>query len=228
MAEYTGQRANASPSEKDEVQEREVPPSLGALLRTRREEMGISVRLASQLTRISTAFIVALEDDDLRSLPGEAYALGFIRTYAEYLGLDPDAMATCYKTAAAQYDGSQPFWARHQKTWAEIRSIFLAMLVMGTAWAGYMLFESRYLDIAVVEIMALRDCDLVVEGEEGREPRPQQLRAGDRLVVRKTPTLRVVVDDADAVAINMKGVRIKEPDFLVYKNDYEKDSRSGE
>lgn len=39
-------------------------------------------------TKIRTRYLTALEEEQFELLPGEAYAKAFLRTYAEYLGLD--------------------------------------------------------------------------------------------------------------------------------------------
>src|SRR6185437_8018877 len=40
--------------------------------------------------------IRALEEEDFTAIPGDAYIRGFLRTYADYLGLDPDVYVDEY------------------------------------------------------------------------------------------------------------------------------------
>ncbi|MFT9298570.1 MAG: helix-turn-helix transcriptional regulator, partial [Gluconobacter sp.] len=49
-------------------------PSVGTILRTRREELGWQIDDVAQWLRIRSRLLVALEADDLSSLPGVAYA----------------------------------------------------------------------------------------------------------------------------------------------------------
>jgi len=65
-------------------------PSLGDSLRQQREKRGITLDQAAADTRIREKFLKALEDGDLQSLPGAVYTKGFLRNYAEYLGLDDE------------------------------------------------------------------------------------------------------------------------------------------
>ena len=51
--------------------------------------------------RIRPAYIDALEEGRLNLLPGNAYALGFLRTYATRLGLDPDEMLRRFRAEAS-------------------------------------------------------------------------------------------------------------------------------
>jgi cytoskeletal protein RodZ len=60
------------------------------MLRSAREERGISLPEAERETKIRQKYITALEDDNLAGLPGPVYARGFLRNYANYLGLDAD------------------------------------------------------------------------------------------------------------------------------------------
>ena len=65
-------------------------PTLGQMLRQERELRDIPLDRIEQATRIRSAQLRAIEDDRLDALPAEAYARGFVRTYAEYLGLNGD------------------------------------------------------------------------------------------------------------------------------------------
>ena len=47
-------------------------------------------------TKIRAKYIRALEEEDFTSIPGDAYIRGFLRTYAEYLGLDGDVYVDEY------------------------------------------------------------------------------------------------------------------------------------
>lgn len=75
----------------------ERPESVAVLLRRARKEHGQDVRAVAQVLRIRQTYIEALESGQFERLPGMAYALGFLRTYAEYLGLDPVYIVDRYK-----------------------------------------------------------------------------------------------------------------------------------
>ncbi|MFN8535649.1 MAG: DUF4115 domain-containing protein [Dehalococcoidia bacterium] len=66
---------------------------LAARLREAREYRHLSLAAASLATQIRVEHLAALEASDLKSLPGRAYTHAFVRTYASYLGLDPDELA---------------------------------------------------------------------------------------------------------------------------------------
>lgn len=66
--------------------------TIGQRLKQAREAKHISVEKASEITRIRVGFLQALEAGDLSSLPSPVQARGFLRNYAEYLGLNFDQL----------------------------------------------------------------------------------------------------------------------------------------
>ena len=76
--------------------------SLGNKLKTAREAKGLSYDYVSRETNISTRYLDALEREDFSGFPGEPYVLGFLRNYAEYLGLNPDELQSLYRSLKIQ------------------------------------------------------------------------------------------------------------------------------
>lgn len=70
--------------------------TLGQMLRQERELRDIPLDRIEEATRIRAAQLRAIEDDRLDALPAEAYARGFVRTYAEYLGLNGDDVVAIF------------------------------------------------------------------------------------------------------------------------------------
>ncbi|MCA1588036.1 MAG: helix-turn-helix domain-containing protein [Chloroflexi bacterium] len=70
---------------------------LGEMLRSARESRGLDRARIERDTRIRERYLSALERGAYDELPGDVYARGFLRTYARYLGLDPDAMVAVYR-----------------------------------------------------------------------------------------------------------------------------------
>jgi cytoskeleton protein RodZ len=64
--------------------------ALGSSLASARLARGLDLRDIERDTRIRARYLAALEEEHFDELPGEAYAAGFLRTYAAYLGLDAD------------------------------------------------------------------------------------------------------------------------------------------
>ncbi|MBE7210610.1 MAG: helix-turn-helix domain-containing protein [Gluconacetobacter diazotrophicus] len=72
--------------------------NVGALLRARREQLGWSLPDVAVWLKIRLSYLEALEHGQLSRLPGNAYAMGFLRTYATTLGLDPDDLSRRFRT----------------------------------------------------------------------------------------------------------------------------------
>jgi cytoskeleton protein RodZ len=61
---------------------------IGSALREARERRGLSYSQVEEGTKIRARYIRALEEEDFGVLPGATYSKGFLRAYADYLGLD--------------------------------------------------------------------------------------------------------------------------------------------
>lgn len=75
---------------------------VAALLRRRREELGRDVTTVARQLRIRAVYISAIEEGRLQDLPGTAYAVGFVRAYADYLGLDGNSVVGDYRDELAR------------------------------------------------------------------------------------------------------------------------------
>lgn len=70
---------------------------IGALLRASRLRRGEEPEDIAATLRIRRVYIEAIEEDRFDDLPGHAYAVGFVRGYAEYLGLDGEDVVRRFK-----------------------------------------------------------------------------------------------------------------------------------
>lgn len=77
-------------------------PRAGADLRAARERVGWSLSQMAEALRIRYQYLEALEEGRIADLPGNAYVLGFMRSYARALGLDPNEIARRFKAEAAE------------------------------------------------------------------------------------------------------------------------------
>lgn len=71
--------------------------SLGAFLRSKREERGIALEEMAEKSRIPLRYLAALEEDRLDALPGKVYERLFIRTYADMVGVNVEELSRQFK-----------------------------------------------------------------------------------------------------------------------------------
>ena len=65
---------------------------VGYTLRQERERQNLAIEDIEQGTSIRASYIEAIENGEYDKLPGSVYTKGFIKNYAKFLGMDPDAV----------------------------------------------------------------------------------------------------------------------------------------
>jgi cytoskeleton protein RodZ len=132
---------------------REIPPdfdtplgTIGQELRGARISGGEDIGTVSSVLKIRRDHLEALENDNISALPGRTYAVGFVRAYADYLGLDPVAAVERFKTEIAGRDDTSRT-AGFKEIEEEPRMgrgwIVFALIVLGLiAYGVYYLFFS--------------------------------------------------------------------------------------
>jgi cytoskeletal protein RodZ len=76
--------------------------SIGEQLKTARESNGISIDDAAREINIARKYLAALEAEDFSQFTAETYALGFLKIYGEYLGLDVKELLSFYRVIKIQ------------------------------------------------------------------------------------------------------------------------------
>ena len=70
----------------------------GAHLASVRDALGLSLDEAAARTHIKSVHLSAIEELDIQQMPARPYAIGFVKTYAEFLGLDARPIVERFKT----------------------------------------------------------------------------------------------------------------------------------
>ena len=119
--------------------------SIGEVLRSSRLKAGIELEDISKTLRIQLAHLIAMEEGRTDDLPGTVYALGFLNTYSDYLGLDKNELVKKYKTALKNYKPRNNLnfpiptrENRNPKPWL----ILCVLLLAGLAYAGWYYFSA--------------------------------------------------------------------------------------
>ncbi|PIW30088.1 MAG: DUF4115 domain-containing protein [Rhodobacterales bacterium CG15_BIG_FIL_POST_REV_8_21_14_020_59_13] len=113
--------------------------SAGERLREARSRLGLTLDSAAARTRIRRDYLEALETMDPRGLPAQAYAIGYLRTYARFLELDEAALVEQFKAEADTQTGRATPTAPQQQREIKlprglIGVVLILMLVALIAW----------------------------------------------------------------------------------------------
>lgn len=148
---------------------------VGALLHATRERIGESVEEAAAKLRINRRYIQALEDGRIEDLPGATYAIGFVRTYADYLGLDSEEVVRRFKDESDGVSTTTEldFPAPVPESGIPSGSVLIAAVVVAAlAYGGWYLTASE--DSAIVEPVPPVPERLAEETPAPEETAPEQ------------------------------------------------------
>jgi len=115
---------------------------IGDILRRVREHRGEDLESISDYLRIRANYLVALENSRYEDLPADAYVIGFLRTYALYLGLDGKGAIDQYRREMAgrrrkpQLSMPQPMPEGRAPTIAVLIGAAVAALLVYAIWYG--------------------------------------------------------------------------------------------
>src|SRR6476469_2252180 len=82
-------------------------PSIGETLREARMRQHLDITDVEARTKIRAKYLRALENEDFGMLPGATFVKSFLRTYAEFLGLDPHLLVEEYRARHDPRDESE-------------------------------------------------------------------------------------------------------------------------
>jgi len=113
--------------------------TVGQDLRAARLRRGEDLATAARTLKIRRDHLEALEEDRLGALPGRTYAVGFVRAYSEYLGLDPLQTVERFKHEIAGRDDASKtagFPEQSDETRLPHGWIIIAVIVLGLVAYG--------------------------------------------------------------------------------------------
>jgi cytoskeletal protein RodZ len=114
--------------------------AIGDSLREARNRRGLSPADVQKGIRIRERYLTALEEENWELLPGDAYTKGFLRTYADFLGLDGNLYIDEYNARIAHHDEEpllvpESLAVSHRTRRGLLRMLF-GVLVLGAVVAG--------------------------------------------------------------------------------------------
>lgn len=173
--------------------------SVGEILRRTRTHYGQSLADIERALHIRASQIEAIEKGSVEHLPGRVYAIGFVRSYSEYLGLDGDKMVHLFKAQAggktSRPELDFPVAASDSKTppvWIVAASFMMAVLILAGWWGSQSRDRTLVNEIPEVpeELKAEMEIDIPAIDTEPMGPfQPEDVApaAGDAYAVDASP-----------------------------------------
>ena len=125
--------------------------TVGDILRAEREKQGISVKDVEKATSIRALYIQAIEDGNYSIMPGEVYLKGFIRNYANFLGLQGQELVDIYRQSLpAETPVNEPEKIEKyrrppvKRNWGKLlTSIVILLLIIAAAWFAWAFWSQQ-------------------------------------------------------------------------------------
>ena len=120
------------------------PERVAQLLRRTREKHGQSLREVSANLRIRFAYLEAIEQGRFRELPGPTYAVGFVRSYSEYLGLDGGEIVRRFKGEVEGLDSKVPLSFPEPVPEGKVAGgaiLLLSLILLAVGYGGWYLLS---------------------------------------------------------------------------------------
>ena len=140
LVDPLGDRVGPMPTDFDQI---------GAYLRAVREHRLLRLDQLAETTRISKAYLQAIEDADVSALPSRPFAIGYVRSYALALGIDGDAAAARFKKETPDFTEPlrNPIGVKHEKT----RRNPLIFAVVGLVVTGVVVWNVAQRSLKIVQ-----------------------------------------------------------------------------
>ena len=122
-----------------------VPMTVGRYLKTEREARGEDLPHVADMLRIHKSYLQAIEENEIDKLPGPTYAVGFVRAYAEHLGLDGEQVIARFKEEDKVHDRQTQLVFPSPLPEGRVPSgavLLLALVLLSAAYGGWVYVSS--------------------------------------------------------------------------------------
>lgn len=139
--------------------------SVGTWLKTARTEKDLSIEQVFNDTYISVRLIEALENEHYHEFTSEVYIVGFLKSYAEYLGIDSDQIVQLFRSMRMQ-EQPTPI-AELLKKESRLKKPMLIILASLVTVAGLALIIGRiFFPDYAAEVISLREQNIRVNDSD--------------------------------------------------------------
>ena len=219
--------------------------SYGALLKKTREDLNLSIEEVETKTSITRQYIEGLEEEKNEAFPGEPYMVGFLKNYADFLGLKSDEILKLYHAKKIQ-ESPVPIELLQKKKKKYVVPLVVILTLAALAGVGcylyYGVFKIPQKKIEQERLMAetkkvhqytfsgqaetnrmYEGDQILVPAKEGEGNIPLSVKSTIGSLVVQTPAGDQKVDLGEERPLDIDGDSI--PDVILYVSDV--DTRDG-
>jgi cytoskeleton protein RodZ len=149
---------------------------VGAQLRQARLARGEQLEDVAEHLRIRPSYLLGLEEGDLSVIPGRAYALGFLRSYARYLGFDGEDLIVQIRSSVGDLTGKARLRERtplSESGLPKLPILVVSFAALGGIYAGWAYLDDR--DPAELDLVAEVPDDPQQQGAAPGEAAPAEI-----------------------------------------------------
>ncbi len=144
-------------------------------LRRAREEHDQDLATIAQVLRIRYSYLEAIEAGEFERLPGVAYATGFLRTYAEFLGLDGEEIVERFKHESRGSERKPELVFPEPVTDVRIPGgaiVLISAVLLALAYGGWLYLSNEGKSVADLIAPLPERMQAMIVGERGGVPEP--------------------------------------------------------
>lgn len=118
----------------------------GQILKENRIKKEINLNDVTRETKIRKPYLLALEKDDYQSLPSVATTKGFIKNYAQFLGLEPERVVAIFKRDYRRTQEQKGVFPprvdlNKQFKWSPKKTLILVVALFVLAFLTYLVYQ---------------------------------------------------------------------------------------
>ena len=195
---------------------------IGSELRDARLDRGTELADVATALRIRRPYLEAIETGEFNQLPGRVYAVGFLRAYSEYLGLDSEPVVDRFRDETTDISPSTElrFPAVPPQSWRPQLGLFsVALLLAVVVYGGWYYWQSLD-DLSLKTVPEVPDKFATVEGaEEPEMVDPSVALPSDSVATEQATTATAIADLASAPAEEVPSGPLAEEDAALIETE---------
>jgi len=188
--------------------------TVGSILKKARQEKELSLDEIEQEIKIRKSYLAALEESDYSQLPSSVFIKGFIRTYAQFLGLKPDEVIAFWRREYDQKENTKASLTPPQPLKKERIIITPGLLIAVLSGIGVIAFliyiYSQYSSFALSPVLII-----------DRPPNEERLKVPFTEVVGRTDPEAIVTINGQEIRTTESGAFDVNIDLISGKNTIE-------